>query len=113
MAVKLRLKRMGKTHRPHYRICAIDSRKARGGEYIESIGHYDPLILDDQKKVTIDQERAAYWLSVGAQPSETVASFLRKLQVAGAGTARPRKKRRKRTAGKAGKRAAGAKKAER
>lgn len=94
MAVKLRLKRIGKTHRPFYRICAIDARRPRGGEYIESIGHYDPLVDDDSKKIKVDRERAEYWLGVGAQPSETVASFLRKLQVSG--LSRPKKKPRKR-----------------
>lgn len=83
MAVKLRLMRIGKTHRPHYRVCAFDSRKPRGGQYIERIGHYDPLIEDDAKKFTIDKERAEYWISVGAQPSETVLSFLRAMKVEG------------------------------
>ena len=83
MAVKLRLMRMGKKNRPYYRVCAFDSRKPRGGQYIESIGHYDPLIEDDKKKITISKERAAYWLSVGAQPTETVFSFLKQLEVPG------------------------------
>lgn len=91
MAVKLRLKRMGKTHRPFYRVCVFDARRARGGRYIESIGHYDPFVADDQAKVTINRERAEYWLKVGAEPSETVASFLRAIKVEG--LARPKKKR--------------------
>ena len=102
MAVKLRLMRIGKRHRPHYRVCVVDSRKPQGGAFIENIGHYDPLIEDDKKKITIDKERAEYWLSVGAQPTETVGSFLRMLQVSG--LARPKKrprKRPKRTARKA------------
>ena len=90
MAVKLRLRRIGKRNRPYYRICAIDARKARGGEYIESIGNYDPHVADDAKKVQLDKERAEYWIGVGAQPSETVASFLRREQVAG--LSRPKKK---------------------
>ena len=64
-------------------MCAIDSRQPRDGAYIESIGVYDPFIDDDRKKVRIDRERAEHWLSVGALPSETVASFLRQLSVTG------------------------------
>ena len=76
MAVKLRLRRIGKRNRPAYRVCAIESRRPRGGAYIESIGFYDPFIEDDQKKVRINRERAEYWLSVGAQPTNRVARFL-------------------------------------
>ncbi|MBN1441089.1 MAG: 30S ribosomal protein S16 [Planctomycetes bacterium] len=94
MAVSLRLMRIGKTNRPSYRLCAVDSRKPRGGAYIESFGFYDPFIADDNKKVTIDRVRAEYWLSVGARPSETVMSFLRKAQVSG--LTRPKKPSRRR-----------------
>ena len=83
MAVKLRLRRMGKRNRPFYRICVIEGGRARDAEYIESLGHYNPYIEDDQKKVSLNTERAAYWLSVGAQPSETVRSFLRNAKVSG------------------------------
>ncbi len=102
MAVKLRLRRMGKKGRPFYRICAIDARKARGGKYIESIGHYDPHVADDAKKVTIDKERAAYWLGVGAQPSETVSSFFRKQRVEFSPPTKKKKPRRKKPAAKTG-----------
>ena len=78
MAVKLRLMRIGKKHKPCYRVCAIDSRKPRNGQYIENIGFYDPAIADDMKKVRINRERAEYWLSVGALPSETVGRMLKK-----------------------------------
>jgi len=94
MSVKLRLRRVGKRNRPYYRICAIESSRARDAQYIESFGHYDPYIADDQKKVQFDKERAEYWLSVGATPSDTVRSFLRRAQVSG--LAAPRKKKRKR-----------------
>lgn len=94
MSVKLRLKRVGKKHRPCYRVCVMDQRTPRDGKYIESIGFYDPLIEDDMKKVRIDKERAEYWLSVGAQPSETVASFLRKAHVQG--LIKPKKTRKRR-----------------
>ena len=83
MSVKLRLRRMGKRNRPFYRICVIEGGRARDAEYIESIGHYNPRIEDDKKKVHFDKERAEYWLSVGAQPSDTVRSFLRQAQVSG------------------------------
>ncbi len=94
MAVRLRLMRIGKTGRPCYRLCAVDSRKPRGGAYIENLGFYDPLIDDDNKKVTINKERAEYWLSVGAQPSETVLSFFRKAQISG--LIKPKKSKRRR-----------------
>ncbi|HLU49670.1 MAG TPA: 30S ribosomal protein S16 [Planctomycetota bacterium] len=94
MAVKLRLKRMGKLHRPFYRVCVIDSQRARGGTYIESIGHYDPFVADDREKVKIDKERAEYWLKVGAKPTETVASFLRAIQAEGLSRPKKPKKRR-------------------
>jgi small subunit ribosomal protein S16 len=96
MALKLRLMRIGKLHRPHYRVCVFDARTARGGRYVEHIGSYDPFIADDVKKVKIDRERAEYWLGVGAQPTETVAAFLRDLEIRRPqGPAKPRKPRKK------------------
>lgn len=74
--VKLRLRRMGANDQPFYRIVAVDSREKRDGKYIECIGWYDPK--PDPSKINIDTERAIYWLSVGAQPSDTVSSLLRK-----------------------------------
>ncbi len=74
--VKLRLRRMGAINQPFYRIVAVDSRKKRDGKYIECIGWYDPK--PDPSKIKIDTERALYWLGVGAQPSDTVRSLLRK-----------------------------------
>lgn len=76
--VKLRLKRMGNTHRPFYRIGVVDERKKRDGALIEELGHFDPLQKDEDKQVTVKTERAAYWLSVGAQPSDTVATLLKR-----------------------------------
>lgn len=75
MAVKIRLKKIGRTHYPSYRICVMDGRTPRGGKVVENIGSYDPH-LDDAKKVTVDLERARYWISVGAQPSDTVRDIL-------------------------------------
>ncbi len=79
--VKLRLKRYGRRHRPFYRLCAMDQRSARDSEAIEEIGHFDPIEKDSQKALTLNAERARYWLSVGAQPSRTVKSLLRKAGV--------------------------------
>ncbi|AZN29721.1 30S ribosomal protein S16 [Flaviflexus salsibiostraticola] len=70
MAVKIRLKRMGKTHAPVYRVVVVDSRKKRDGRVIEEIGKYNPLM--EPSLIEIDSERAQYWLSVGAQPSDAV-----------------------------------------
>ena len=76
MSVRLRLTRMGRKKRPYYRIVAIDSRKKREGAFIERIGYYHPL--NDPPAVKIDGEKALKWLHVGAQPSETVRSLLRR-----------------------------------
>lgn len=76
MAVKLRLKRMGKKGYAYYRIVAADSRSPRDGRIIETIGAYDPN--NNPAKVTIDDELALKWLRNGAQPSDTVRSLLSK-----------------------------------
>lgn len=78
MSVKIRMKRMGRKHRSFFRICATDSRSPRDGKVLEELGTYDPLIPDTDARVTIDGERVAYWLSVGAQPSEKVKVFIKK-----------------------------------
>lgn len=74
--IKLRLKRMGAKKRPSYRIVAAESSSPRDGRIIESIGHYDPVA--DPVVLKLNEERAKHWISVGAQPSDTVASLLRK-----------------------------------
>ena len=79
--VRLRLKRFGKRHRPFYRICAIDQRSPRDGKAIEQLGHFDPLEQDAAKAITVNAERAKHWLSVGAQPSDTVRTLLQKAGV--------------------------------
>ena len=76
--VVLRLKRQGRRHRPFYRVNAMDRRSPRDGRVIEQIGWYDPL-APEERQVNIDVKRADYWLSVGAQPSRTVASLLKRL----------------------------------
>ncbi len=75
MAVKIRLKRMGKIRAPHYRIVVVDSRKKRDGKVIEEIGLYHPK--EDPSYISVVSERAQYWLGVGAQPSEAVHKLLR------------------------------------
>jgi small subunit ribosomal protein S16 len=77
MAVRIRLKRMGRRNRAFYRIVAADSRAQRDGRAIERLGHYDPFVEDEQKKVVIEKERIEHWLSLGARPTPTVESMLR------------------------------------
>lgn len=76
MATKIRLKRFGKTRSPHYRIIVIDSRAKRDGQAIEEIGLYHPK--NDPSVIRVDSERAQYWLSVGAQPTEPVIAILKR-----------------------------------
>ncbi len=68
------MQRMGRTHRPFYRINAVDSHNPRDGRVIERLGWYDPITTDN--KVELNEERIKYWLSVGAQPSDTVRDML-------------------------------------
>ena len=75
--VVLRLKRFGRRHRAFFRLCAMDRRAPRNGKVIEELGWYDPIATDD-KKTRLKLDRIDHWLSVGAQPSRTVASLLRK-----------------------------------
>ncbi|KHE92550.1 MAG: 30S ribosomal protein S16 [Candidatus Scalindua rubra] len=79
--VKLRLKRMGRKNRAFFRLCAFDAREERDGRSIEQLGTYDPMQKDEEKKVVLKRERIEYWLSVGAQPTETVASILKKNKI--------------------------------
>ena len=75
MAVKIRLKRMGKIRAPFYRVVVMDSRTKRDGRVIEEIGKYHPT--EEPSVIEIDMERADYWLSQGAQPTEAVAALLK------------------------------------
>jgi len=74
LAVKLRLRRLGRKKRPFYRIIATDSRAPRDGRFIEEIGHYNPLTHPET--VSVQEDRALYWLGVGATPSKTVRNIL-------------------------------------
>lgn len=81
MAVRIRLKRMGRKNRPFYRICVFDGRTRRDGAPVEELGSYDPRGETFADKVQLKKARAHYWLGVGALPTETVASILRKAGV--------------------------------
>ena len=78
MAVKLRLKRMGRTNHAFFRLNAIDSRSPRDGRVIEELGYYDPRNKDQRKQFVAKLDRCRYWLDTGAVPSETVSSLLKK-----------------------------------
>jgi small subunit ribosomal protein S16 len=82
MAVKIRMKRVGTKNTPVYRIVVADGRSPRDGKFIEEIGTYTPIKKDNN--FTLDLERANYWVSKGAQPSDTVASFIKKAAKAAA-----------------------------
>ncbi|MBK8977441.1 MAG: 30S ribosomal protein S16 [Planctomycetes bacterium] len=78
MAVKLRLTRFGRLNHPTYRVCATEARFKRDGRVIETLGYYLPKHPRAEEQYGLNAERIQYWLSVGAQPSETVASLIRK-----------------------------------
>ncbi|MFG6283290.1 30S ribosomal protein S16 [Arthrobacter sp. TPD3018] len=77
MALSIRLSRGGSKKRPYYRIVVADARSPRDGKFIEKIGNYNPLLAKDaENRVVLDADRAKYWLSNGAQPTDRVARFL-------------------------------------
>ncbi len=78
--VKIRLRRMGAKKNPYYRIVVADSHSPRDGKFIEEIGTYDPLT--EPATIKVDGERAKYWISNGAQPTETVRALLKKAEAA-------------------------------
>ncbi len=80
MSVRIRMKKLGRTHRPFFRICVMDSRVPRDGKTIEEIGTYDPMVREKSERVKMNLERVDYWLSVGAQPSEKVNVLIRKVR---------------------------------
>lgn len=82
MSVKIRLARAGAKKRPVYRMIVADAKAPRDGKFIEKIGIYSPLLSDqDPNRLVINADRAKYWLSVGAQPTERVSRFLSKLGI--------------------------------
>jgi small subunit ribosomal protein S16 len=72
------LKRLGRKHRPFFRVCAMDSRTPRDGKVIEELGHYDPMVRETDARAILDGERIEYWLGVGALPSEKVSVLIKK-----------------------------------
>lgn len=78
MAVRIRMKKMGRTHRAFFRVCAFDQNAPRDGKALEELGTYDPSVPDSDARAILNGERVAYWLGVGAQPSEKVAVLIKK-----------------------------------
>ncbi|MCA9138875.1 MAG: 30S ribosomal protein S16 [Planctomycetales bacterium] len=78
MSVRIRLKKMGRAHRPFFRVCAMDQRSPRDGRVIEELGYYDPMCPETDARVQLKSDRVDHWLSVGAQPSEKVAVLIKK-----------------------------------
>ncbi|MCL4114543.1 UNVERIFIED_CONTAM: hypothetical protein GTU68_057392 [Idotea baltica] len=74
------MKKLGRKHRPFFRICVMDSRKPRDGKAIEEVGTYDPMVREKSKRVELKMDRIDYWLSVGASPSENVATLIKKVK---------------------------------
>jgi small subunit ribosomal protein S16 len=72
------MKKMGRSHRPFFRICAMDIRAPRDGKVLEELGTYDPLVPDTNARAVLNAERIDYWLGVGAQPSDKVAVLIKK-----------------------------------
>ena len=91
MSVKIRLARFGRKKMPFYHIVVVDSRKRRDSGFIEKIGYFNPLIEDKNSKdrLVLSKERAEYWLSVGAQPSERMAKLMIEVGVNGAEKYKP------------------------
>src|SRR3954463_16611826 len=78
VAVRIRMKMMGRKHRHYFRIVAIDSRQPRDGRVIEELGSYDPMVKNTDERVKLRPDRIKYWLGVGAKPSEKCEVFFRK-----------------------------------
>jgi small subunit ribosomal protein S16 len=83
------MKMTGRKHQPFFRICVIDRQKSRDGLPIEEVGTYDPMVKNKAERVKINLDRVNYWISVGATPSDRVATLLKKLKNNDFGTARP------------------------
>ena len=75
--VRIRLKRTGRRHRPSYRLAAVDQRASRDGRVIEELGGYDPDNKKPEARTTLKKDRIEYWLSKGAQPTDTVTNLLK------------------------------------
>jgi small subunit ribosomal protein S16 len=82
------MKRIGRTHRPFYRICVMHQQNARDGKAIEEVGTYDPMVKDKAKRVTLKLDRIEHWVSKGAQPSDKVAVLIKKVKTNTFGSAK-------------------------
>jgi len=78
VAVRIRMKKLGRKHRPFFRICAVDGRAPRDGRVLEELGTYDPMIPETDARAALNHERFAYWLGVGAQMSDKVKILFKK-----------------------------------
>ena len=78
MSVRIRMKKLGRKHRPFFRVCAIDRRAPRDGRVIEELGYYDPMCKEKDARAVLKSERIDYWLSVGAEPSRKCAVLIKK-----------------------------------
>jgi small subunit ribosomal protein S16 len=78
VAVRIRMKKMGRKHRQYFRIVAIDGRQPRDGRVLEELGSYDPSVGETDKRVQFKPERVKYWMGVGAKPSEKCAVLFKK-----------------------------------
>ncbi|MDR1477763.1 MAG: 30S ribosomal protein S16 [Planctomycetaceae bacterium] len=78
MAVKIRMKMMGRRHRPFFRICVTDVRTPRDGRVLEEVGYYDPMVPETDARAVLNCERINYWVGVGAKPSDRVAVLIKK-----------------------------------
>ena len=83
MSVRIRMKQLGRKHRPYYRICAMDARRPRDGRVLEELGTYDPMVPETDARAVLNGERIAYWLGVGAQPSDKVRVLIKKYGAGG------------------------------
>lgn len=83
MAVRIRMKMMGRRHRPFFRICAMDARTPRDGRVLEELGTYDPMVQYEDARAVLNGERVQYWLGVGAQPTEKVHILIKKYGLTG------------------------------
>jgi small subunit ribosomal protein S16 len=83
VAVRIRMKMMGRKHRPFFRICAVDSRNPRDGRVLEELGTYDPMVNDTDARALLKAERIDYWLGVGALPSLRVKTLIKKYGAGG------------------------------
>ncbi|HET6203448.1 MAG TPA: 30S ribosomal protein S16 [Planctomycetota bacterium] len=77
MAVRIRFKKVGRKNRPSFRLVACDARAPRDGRTLELLGHYDPLVADEQKRLILKEERIRFWIGRGARPTDSARQFLR------------------------------------